>query len=351
LERGDRASARTLLDGLEDERPGTPEAGAAQRALAADEAADGTCVAKVDAPWHVDHGHKRRPLRLEVRPTPDWRYAVSAGGDGAARVWELATGKCIRVLKGSPTWASAVAISADARYAVSVFTNNEVRFWDVKEGRCLHEFTVPGKRSLYRVGSPSLSGDGQVVAAVVEQFVWVWDLPSRRVLRRFDPRMRTWPDQRDEESFTVRVTLDGKRALVTSNDSTPTQLWDLATGSRLQTLPDTGRVTAAWMDRGGRAAVIASHGHALRVWNLEDATCVRTVTTPTGEIGTVSVSEDLSYAVTGGEDDTVRVWSLATGRCLRTFKDHRDRVRAVLMNPDGRGALSLSQDNTVRAWE
>ncbi|DAZ97388.1 TPA: hypothetical protein N0F65_003411 [Lagenidium giganteum] len=51
--------------------------------------------------------------------SPNGRLAVSGSHDHTVRVWDLSTGKCMRVLLGHTDVVWAVAISPDGRMALS----------------------------------------------------------------------------------------------------------------------------------------------------------------------------------------------------------------------------------------
>ena len=66
-----------------------------------------------------------------VRFSPDGRFAISGGSDTSVRIWELATGRCLRVLDGHNGAVGAVVISDDARFALSASMDGTVRRWEL----------------------------------------------------------------------------------------------------------------------------------------------------------------------------------------------------------------------------
>ena len=70
--------------------------------------------------------------------SPDGKRALSGADDNTVRLWDVETGRCLRVLEGhtdrlSGAWRG----SADQRRALSGADDNTVRLWDVETGRCL----------------------------------------------------------------------------------------------------------------------------------------------------------------------------------------------------------------------
>jgi WD40 repeat protein len=69
--------------------------------------------------------------------TPNGRFVVEASGDGAVRVWGLASGKLLRELPSGGTSLTNLALSPDGKYAASA-VGHVVFLWDVGEAQALH---------------------------------------------------------------------------------------------------------------------------------------------------------------------------------------------------------------------
>jgi len=349
LERGDLDSADALLAGIEQEHPGEPETLAARQVLATGQAPDVRPGSVREINWHPLFN---RASRLAVRTNPDGRFAVTGFGSHqgpvrAVRLWDLRKGELLRSLDGLPSWLYSVDLSGNGRHAVSVGPDNDIRFWDFAAGRCLLSFTPPGEaRDLYRVQALRLDAGARTAVAVVDGRLWVWDFPSGTLRWR----LGDVPARPMDDAHEVELTEDGRLALLTSRERATAELWDLHTGSRRFVLAAGDRVTAAWLHPDGHLAATAATGLTIRLWDLRDGSCLRTVTAPVGESRSISLSDDARYALTGADENSVRLWDLHAGRCLRTFRGHKDRVAAVRMSSNGRTGLSAGEDNTARWW-
>jgi len=69
--------------------------------------------------------------------SPDGKRALTGSNDMTVRLWDVATGRCLRVLEGHTSSINSVAWSADQRRALSGSYDKTVRLWDVGTGRCL----------------------------------------------------------------------------------------------------------------------------------------------------------------------------------------------------------------------
>jgi WD40 repeat protein len=64
-------------------------------------------------------------------------WALSAGSyDDAARLWDVATGHCLRTLQGDLNGAS---VSADGRLALSRGADRTLCLWEIATERCWYE--------------------------------------------------------------------------------------------------------------------------------------------------------------------------------------------------------------------
>ena len=89
---------------------------------------------------------------LSVAWSPDGRRALSGADDKTVRLWEVETGRCLRVLEGHTDRVLSVAWSPDGEQAFSGAVNGVMRVWDLPvEG---HEASVPGAAAPGRPASP-----------------------------------------------------------------------------------------------------------------------------------------------------------------------------------------------------
>ncbi len=79
--------------------------------------------------------HRNRINKLAL--TFDESVAVSGWMDANLRVWDLQSGKCVRVLEGHARRVTAVAVTPDGRFALSGSLDTTLRVWDLKAGKSL----------------------------------------------------------------------------------------------------------------------------------------------------------------------------------------------------------------------
>jgi WD40 repeat protein len=313
-----------------------------------------------------------------VAVSTDGRLALTGGGgidpnnqtsDCAVRLWDVATGRQLRQLRGHTTFVNCVAFSPDGRLALSgsgdIYNrDNTVRLWDVDSGKELRRFQghVDAVRSVAFSpdGSQALTASGSALTAPGGKFtpgtdntVRLWDVQTGKEVRCF----------RGHTAMVYRAVFapSGSQVLSCSEDGT-VRLWNAATGKEIRRLRGhKGRVVSVAFSPDGRQALTGSSGIdeqtftyfdcTLMLWDVDSGRELRRCEGHTKGVTSVVFAPDGRRALSSSYDHTVRLWDLKTGQELRRFDGHTSWVNAVVFLPDGRRALSASSDKTIRVWE
>ena len=83
-------------------------------------------------------------------PIQRWRRGFTGGWDETARMWELATGKQVRVFKGHNGAFRSVALSHDGKYLASGSNDKTARLWNVADGKKIRVFKYKAKKNYRR---------------------------------------------------------------------------------------------------------------------------------------------------------------------------------------------------------
>ncbi len=308
-------------------------------------------------------GHTK--LVTSVSLSAKGKYAVSGSEDNTLKLWDTETGKCLRTFEGHvknanpyfSTPGSAVFtaknvtsanLSADAKYALSGSWDYTLKLWEIATGKCLRTFE--GHKE--RVDAVSASSDFKfALSGSLDGTLKFWDVATGNCLQTLEDHTKS--------VYSLSLSSNGKYALSGSADNT-LKLWDTATGKCLKTIEGEAIVRSISLSSDGKYALF-SFDNALNFYDITSGECLQTFKGHTATIHSVSLSSDGKYALSGsGEphrtDNDLKLWEIATGRCLRTFEGHKDMINAVSFSADGKCAVSgagyfdNNKDNTVKIW-
>jgi WD40 repeat protein len=270
--------------------------------------------------------------------SPDGILLATASSDQTARTWNLATGKCVRLL-GKHTAAVYNADFHPDGTLLATASGKTARTWDLATGECVHAFTGHTAGVDWEVFSP----DGTLLAtASSDKTARIWDLATGECVHILTGHT--------DSIVQVAFSPDGALLATASNDKTA-RIWDLATGECARTLTDhTGDVWSVAFSPDGTLLATASSDKTARTWNLATGRCIRTLTGHPQGVPTVTFSPDGTLLATASDDTTARIWNLATGKCVRTLTGHTDSVFGVAFSPDGTLLATASRDKTTRIW-
>ena len=271
----------------------------------------------------------------------DGRLAIAGGGRAVIalhlrdkgecdlEVLDIATGHCLSVLQGHTDMIISVQLSSDDRLAVSTGADRTVRLWDVATGRCLRSFQATWG---------FLSADEQFLLCVggapreEGRTVRLREVATGRCLREFEP---------PEPSASVRLTADARSVVFRLWDSKSIiGVYDVPSG-RFKELsrdrPDVVGFTGLGGATGtgpasvnGRFEICVGADSTLEVWDLVAGHCVRSFEAPEG-IRSVVVSPDGRFALSIGRD-RLRRWVLDWELEERQLADWDEGARPYLRN-------------------
>jgi WD40 repeat protein len=297
----------------------------------------------------------------DVLFTRDGRYIVSAGEDKTIRVWDWRTGKLDRVIRGEASAGDAgkifaIALSPDERWLAvggwlggTLEESRAIRLYDFASGRLVR--LLKGHTNV--VFDLAFAPDSRrLVSGGADTTAIVWDVETGAALHRLEGH--------SDHIYAVRVTPDGQRVVTGSYDST-LRLWRLDTGAMI------GRPLTGHGDKIERGVVISPNGGTIasgdrsgeiRIWDARTGAFQRTLARQGTVIGALAFSPDgrqLLSAVgktePSPEPDGARIYDVATGREAVRYTAHDNIVIAATISPDGQwAATGGGDDHEIHVW-
>jgi len=119
-------------------------------------------------------------------------------------------------------------------------------------------------------------------------------------------------------------------------------LWDLPDMKSHRVLRGHGPMFVVWLAFSADSRYLASAGfdHAVKVWQIETATCVATLQAHHGPVGAVVFTPDGSQLISSSHDGQIIFWETKNWTCVQAIQADPGQVAAIALSPDGRTLLS-----------
>lgn len=234
---------------------------------------------------------------------------VSGGCDREVRVWNMATGAGIYLLRGHTSTVRCLKMS-DKNTAISGSRDATLRVWDLVTGTC--RSVLAGHQASVRC--LAVHGD-LIVSGSYDTTARIWSISEGRCLRTLSGHF----------SHIYAVAFDGKR-IATGSLDTSVRIWDPHTGQCHAILQGHTSLVGQLQMRGDTLVTGGSDG-SVRVWSLARMAPIHRLAAHDNSV--TSLQFDSTRIVSGGSDGRVKVWSLQSGQLLRELSTPAKDVWSV----------------------
>ncbi|KAJ1988403.1 hypothetical protein H4R33_002444 [Dimargaris cristalligena] len=270
---------------------------------------------------------------------------ISGSWDKTIKLWDMATGECVRTLAGHSDFIKCLALVPGGRvyrspaggsakettpWLFSGSTDATIRQWDLRTGQCVRTFPKVHSR-----GIDDLVYDGStntLFSASSDTTIRQWNIVTGQVVREFRGHHTSvhalclFPDyvsqinQRDL-SYAPPAPSPKTGTRVVPNDADDdddddTELWSCSADKDIK----------QWCPRTGQCITTLTHPNVVKSLTVTDA-----------------------HVITGCRDENIRIWSKATGKCLKVLVGHFDEITGLAVIDQT--IYSTSLDGTLRKWQ
>jgi WD40 repeat protein len=277
---------------------------------------------------------------LELAISPDGRWLLTGATDGAARLWDVTSGRLIReVVRAEEGRVSALAFSPNGRSFLTASEDrhkaNVVRLWDRPRLRVRRQF-----RRANRASCAAFSPDGRVVAIGTNDGTVEFRDPANGK-NLGSPLGALGP--------VGSVAFSSNGGMIAAGALYGARVWDWRTRRLVWEQPNSaGLAMVAFYPKRTRALVVT--GGFGQDW---DAAERRIIGPPrfhnAGGMERLAFTADGTQILISGADRVARLWDVATGETIGPAVG-RDGARPVAISADGHWLAAGGRNGRVAVW-
>lgn len=223
---------------------------------------------------------------------PKGNQFLSVGADKQLHIGDSKTGKEQKAIPAHDAAIIDLAVTADGSRAITIGEDKTAKIWTLADGKAVAAIPLPGVPQRL-----AISPNGAKLAVAIKA----------------------------ETGVAVNV-------------------FDAATGKRLQGLEETPGVAALAFAPDNRAVIVAAD----KVVQQVDAAVANVIEVHKGGATGIAFLPN-GHAVTCGKDKTIKQWDLATGKAVRTIATLPDTVNAVGVSRDG-AQIAAAAGKLAKIW-
>ena len=287
---------------------------------------------------------------LSAAYSRDGQRVLGVSMDDTAQVWDGTTYVQLGEPPADGEWKGllySAIFSPDAQRVLTV-NDGAAQVWDTATGKLLTELMGGEEHVPVRVGSVTtavFSPDGQRVLTVsYDGTLRVADAATGKPLGE--------TTKLGEEVGTAVFSRDEQRLLTISSHNTDLQVWDTATGKPIGApINHGGGINSAVFSPDGQRVLTVSGDGTSELWEIAVAKPPARVLMHEGPVKSAAFSRDGQRVLTASQDGNAQVWNISPPKPLTEPIRGEAPFDSAVLSPDGQRVLTTSMHGTAQVWD
>lgn len=309
---------------------------------------------------HALTGHRNNINCVKFHP--DFSLLVSASEDASLRVWDYETGDYERTLKGHTLAVQGVAFDRTGKLMASCSADMTIKLWNFESYTCTktlhgHDHNVTSVAFLP-------SGD-QIVSSSRDKTIKFWEISTGYCVKTLSGH---------EEWIRQLIVNEDGTLLATCSQEQTVRVWNVAKGesvcvmrehenvveciafspASLETITEDGAAPSSSGKSGhsGKYLASGSRDKLIKIYEVATGACVMTLEGHENWVRGLRFHPNGKHLLSVGDDRSLRVWDLEQRRCVKTIADaHAHFVSCLDFNDKFPMVATGGVDNAVKVWE
>ncbi|KZT39327.1 WD40 repeat-like protein [Sistotremastrum suecicum HHB10207 ss-3] len=289
----------------------------------------------------------KKVLHRVVAVAPGERI-FSGSTDGSIHRFSLsANARSLRPLRGHEGVISDLAISPNGKHLVSCSEDKTIRLWDVKTGKAIRIVSKAEKHD-DRPRSVSFDQQGKRLLSCGGKTVSIWDTTKWTKI--------TKPLEGHDDVVCSAHFFDDDDHIISASWDSTIRIWDAETGDPTDDplkIPDDvqAKIRTLTLSPTKDLAAIALYNGNIVLLNLNTLLFGRQLHHGTERVNSVVFSADGTQLLSSSEDRTIRLWDISNGELMgRPWEGHSSGVNMALFLEETR-IVSAADEGIIRIWD
>jgi WD40 repeat protein len=294
-------------------------------------------------PKQTGEGHGAAVIAVAF--SPDGQWLASGAADNMVRLWEVRSGRQVRVFAGHSGMVLTVAFSPDGRSLASSSLDTTARIWDVSTGRQVRVLPqtdyvvplafVPGGHLLATACGFRVNAGGCKDTAIK-----LWDYTTGEAAGSLGGHKIG--------VHALAFSRDGHLLASGGEDST-VRLWDVSGKRELRSITVTTGAYAVAFNPDSSLLATQENG-LVHIFDVVSGRELSSLPQPHGNLG-VAFSPDGHWLASTGSQPQLTLWDTRTWVAAHKIFDGEIPYNQVAFSPDGRLLAVALGDNTVKLFD